>query len=239
MNTERIDYSRSVLLAKNSFGRNVKSRKRFLQYFNLLLEQTQKGELEERVGALKEAELALDIYSEKTWLNEAKITEIQKLKESLTSITTNIDSDIETFKRQIRQEEETEEANRLQREYEQNEHMLTERISHNEDILYALEQLHSEFARTQPTQKEFDDLLKRLGEFENNLNKEDFTEEQTKHYSIITEKFSKSVSEIMSRLNNEEEKEYNLKALAAIKEVYDSFKEDEKKYKICKDSIEL
>lgn len=207
---------RQMLIAKNSFCRNPKSKDRFEKYFRLLLERAKEANsLEEKNSWTEEADLTLSVFCEKAKLSGKVIMDVELYQKELGDELDKVD---ELMDKQVEKENNIQEGERKKIEQE-NKYYLGKLT----DLLGEIETVYEQSA--------FDLRLNRLAEYEGKLNKECFTEDQRRQYDSLTKDFSKVVSKKVNELNTLAEKNYNFQALNEFHYVYEEYKGNEKKYK--------
>lgn len=240
MNT---NYFTELLKLKNCFYRHPKCRSAFSKLFLFCVNKAQDlgADIEEMQNLATDAELALQVYSEKAWLWEKDVALIEQYRQSLNNLYKQIDSlslmkqkEYEREQQKIL-EEEAKEREMKQREYElQQQKVLEEenkeRECKNELILKRIGELKQRVMLV----KNFEELNKcitELEELETALDKESFTPKQSELYRSLSSAYTEITSEKMQKFQREADVKYNEEVAKICKKSFDEFKENTKKYK--------
>lgn len=197
------------IVGKNLFCQNASEVECFKDYFDFCLNVAAgQEELETRMFFANEAELALNVFSEKCKMEEYALRTIQDSRSQLVRASNEINVVIQ------------------QRTNEQEQAA----IESNNRVLSDLAKLISEMIRVK-TQKQFDAFLGKMSSLEENLDKTILTPSQTTLYNSLTRDFSASVSQKMAELSHYEDVQYNKDAVESFKKAFELFKENEGQYK--------
>lgn len=190
------------IVGKNMFCQNPGEEKNFNEYFSFCLEvATRSVEIETRTFFVNEAELALDIFSEKCNMNESMLKVIQEARSKLVSVSNGINESIQ------------------KKQSEENDNVLSDLIKLKKEMYQA------------EKQTQFDDVLKKMSNLEERLDKAALDQKQTEYYNSLTKNFSNIVSKKMTEIAHDENIQYNKEAVDSFKKAFDLFKANEDKYK--------
>lgn len=163
--------------------------------------------METRRFFLKEAELALSIFSERAEMSRDSLKFIEEKRQTLIetsyAINKKIEEDFDMTKSEI---------------IEANNSYLRELVSLKGDFLVCNSQLV------------FDKLISQMASIEEHLDKEVFTDTQKVQYDSLTREFSNLVSKSMAAITNASEIGYNRKAANSFRKAFELFKNDSDKY---------
>lgn len=203
------------LVGKNLFCNRPADTEIFCMYFDFCIEQAEnQKDTNSGLYYLNEADFALALFIERCEILEDTLVLIDDKRKKIS----DTDQTIRSWEHE-------------------NEEDFASQINANNDVLISkLEKLADKIQNT-TNQDEFDIVIAEVSDSENSLQKESFTEQQNEKYNAISKRYSKLVSAKMRELQWQNDKDYNLQAAESIKRVYDSFKNDEKKYK--KDMFEF
>jgi hypothetical protein len=217
MNTE---FFTNHLKLKNCFYRHSKCRSAFSSFFSFCVEKAYDSqELEVMQNLATDAELALQIYSEKTWLWKRDINLIEQNRLLLNNLYENIDV---LLKKQQAYEEQ------LQQEILYNETII--RQKDNDEVLLKVKGLQNKIE----TITSFEELNKHITELDNLealLDKDNFTPKQSELYRQLSSSYTELTSEKMRLLQHQKDIEYNAYVARICKKSFDEFKENTRKYK--------
>lgn len=197
------------IVGKNQFCQNPGDEKFFCTYFDFCINVADwPVEIETRSFFLSEAELALNVFSEKCNLDEVMLKVIQDARSKLIKVSDDINSFIQ---------------NQTQKEEEH-------AVKSNNTILSKLVKLKSELNEAN-SQNYFDKVLIKMSKLEDGLDKTLLTSDQLKLYNSLAKEYSTLVSQKMAEISHLEDVEYNRKAASSFKKAFDDFKANENKYK--------
>lgn len=197
------------IVGKNIFCSKPSDKKAFSTYFDFCIEQAKsQHDLDSCSFFINEAELALSLFCEKSNISDSTLDTIDVSRSHLLEARNNVN-------------------NKFQKETESKATQLTQI---NGNTILELE-IAAEKLRGISKQEDFDALINRVSGLENSLDKPSFTPQQQEKYNTITRVFSDLVTEKMREFQHQKDVDYNLKAVKVFKEVYDTFKKEEKKYK--------
>lgn len=197
------------IVGKNIFCLNPGEEKSFVDYFSFCLNiATWPVEIETRTFFANEAELALNVYSEKCQMNESTLEIIQDSRSKLVAVSTEINTFIQNQSAQ--QVKAAEEA--------------------NNKVLTELSKLKSEMIHVKG-QSQFDDVLTKMSNYEESLDKTILNQQQKTLYNSLTRDFSSLVSQKMAEISHNDDILYNKKAADSFKKAFELFKGNEDKYK--------
>lgn len=197
------------VVGKNQFCQNPGDENLFSTYFDFCIKVANwPVEIETRSFFLSEAELALNVFSEKCNLDEVMLKIIQDARSKLVKVSDDINSFI-----QNQAQEEDDAA-----------------VKSNNKILSELAKLKTELIQV-GNQEQFDQVLIKMSELEDGLDKTILIPSQLKLYNSLTRDFSSLVSKKMADLSHNEDIQYNKKAADSFKTAFDLFKTNEDKYK--------
>lgn len=197
------------IVGKNLFCQNPGDVSCFKNYFEFCIDvATWPVEIEKRSFFAAEAELALNVFSEKCIIDESTLKVIQDSSSKLVSVS----NEINLF---------------IQNQTEEQEHVAFES---NNEILSGLSKLKTEMMRVK-NQKQFDKVLGKMSSFEEDLDKTILTSTQTTLYNSLTRDFSALVSQKMAEISHNEDVQYNKVAADSFKKAFELFKANEDKYK--------
>lgn len=197
------------IVAKNLFCQNPGEATSFTDYFDLCLKVAAwPVEIETRTFFVGEAELALNVFSEKCKIDVSTLGIIQDSKSKLV----NISNEINLF---------------IQNQVKEKERATFES---NNAILSDLSKLKTKMNNVD-NQKMFDQVLVEMADLEEKLDKTAISPEQNTLYISLTRDFSSLVSQKMAEISHAEDIEYNKSAADSFKKAFDLFKANEDKYK--------
>jgi len=205
------------LVLKNQYSRHPGCKNRFINYCSFCITKSKEiDSIQEAVAYLDAASVAIDVYSEKSRLNAAKVSLISKLKEM-------VESQYQVLHERITEAENLQAKSQAEAEKSRIKSIEQE----NQSTLESISDLQIKL-KTVRNQQQFDDCIKRLTDLDNSLIKDFFTEEQNKLYTTLSEKYSVLVSDKMAELQKKKDEEYNRKALIAFRDVFTKVRENEK-----------
>lgn len=197
------------IVGKNIFCLNPGEEKSFTDYFSFCLKiATWPVEIETRTFFANEAELALNVFSEKCQMDESTLKVIKDSRSKLVAVSTKINAFI-----QSQSEEQAKAADEA-----------------NNKVLTELSKLKSKMIHVKG-QSQFDEVLKKMSSYEERLDKNILNQQQTILYHSLTRDFSALVSQKMAEISHNDDIQYNKKAANSFKKAFDLFKENEDKYK--------
>ena len=197
------------IVGKNHFCKYPSDKESFVTYFDFCVKVAgYPVEIETRSLFLSEAELALNVFSEKVDITEEILSLIQEKRKELVDASSAINeaianNDKEAFDNQVK-------ANIC---------ALTKLASLRDRLLSV------------NTQEAFDTVLSEIAIADNSLDKSIFTNDQAAIYDNMTRGYSDLVSKKMAELAHNEDVEYNKKAAQAFRQAFTMFKADGDKYK--------
>lgn len=196
------------IVGKNLFCKNPDSCGAFGQYFDFCIKIAgYPVELESRSFFVSEAELALNVFSEKVNISEETLAIIQQKRNELLQVASEIND--------LVAKGETEDYNR--------------RIKANNDCLSKLSRLKGDLFKA-TTQTSFEKALEEISVIETSLEKALLTESQITLYNALTKEYSEIVSKKMAELSYSEDVAYNKDAVESFKKSFTLFKSNESKY---------
>lgn len=176
-------------VGKNLFCKSPDSQNIFDEYFCFCCTVASYPiEMETRRFFLKEAELALSIFSERAEMSRDSLKFIEEKRQALIETTYAINKKIE----------------------EDFDMTKSEIIEANNSYLRELVSLKGEFLVCN-SQVVFDKLISQMASIEEHFDKEAFTDTQKVQYDSLTKEFSNLVSKSMAAITNVSEIEYNKK----------------------------
>lgn len=197
------------IVGKNQFCKHPESLEYFTAYFDFCIKISgYPVEIESRSFFLSEAELALNVFSERVDMMEDVLTLIQEKRKDLIQASSMINEAISKNEADI---------------YEI-------RVKANTDALTKLASLRDDLF-TINDQDDFEKILGEIALVDSSLDKTIFTKEQTLTYESLTRGYSEQVSRKMAELAHNEDVKYNKEATQAFREAFTLFKKDESKYK--------
>ena len=164
-------------------------------------------ETETRSFFLKEAEVALSIFSERARMSVDVLKFIEDKRQVLIKTSYAFNQKIEEEMAKTRSEI-----------IEANNSFLRELVSLKGEFLLCKDQIL------------FDKLISQMAAIEEHFDKESFTDTQKVQYDSLTREFSNLVSKSMAAITNASEVEYNKKAAKSFKVAFDLFKNDSDRY---------
>ncbi len=208
------------LKLKNCFYRHQRCRSAFSKFFLFCVNQAQNSqEIENMQNFATDAELALQVYSEKAWLWKKDVAIIEQFRQSLNNLYEQIDS-----LSLVRQNEYELEQQKIMEEEAK------ERECENDRILKRIGELKQRVMLV----KNFEELNKcitELEKLETALDKESFTPKQSEMYRSLSSAYTEITSEKMQKFQREADVKYNEEVAKICKKSFDEFKENTKKYK--------
>ena len=198
------------IVGKNLFCKYPASEEYFVAYFDFCIKVTGYPiEINTRSFFLSEAELALNVFSEKIDITEDVLLLIQEKRSELVRASSVINEVIAKNDKAI----------------------YDNQVKANTDALTELASLRDKLF-TIKTQEDFENILGEIAIVDNSLNKSIFTNKQTSIYENLTRGYSELVSKKMSELAHYEDVKYNKDAAEAFRKAFRLFKSDENKYKM-------
>ena len=197
------------IVGKNLFCQKPYDEIYFNDYFNFCIKVAEwPVEIETRTFFANEADLALNVFSEKCNIDESKLKIIQDARSKLVVVSKNIN------------------------EYIQNQTAEQEKkiFEENNKILSELSKLKTKMFNVKE-QVQFDDILKEMSTLENNLDKSILDYDQINLYKSLTKDFSTLVSQKMEDIAHRKDVQYNKIAADSFKKAFELFKTNEDKYK--------
>lgn len=197
------------IVGKNLFCQSPGEERCFINYFSFCLNVASwPVEIETRTFFANEAELALNVFSEKCNIDESNLKVIQDSRKKLVNISNDIN------------------------EYVLAQENVQEKSANKENgkILSKLSKLKTEMLYAKD-QAQFDDVLNIMSNLEDSLDKTILDKEQTALYNSLTRDYSALVSQKMAEIAHHEDIEYNKKAADSFKKAFELFKTNEDKYK--------
>ncbi|RUL59189.1 hypothetical protein [Prevotella koreensis] len=197
------------IAGKNKFCLAPGEEKCFTDYFSFCLNvATWPVEIETRTFFANEAELALNVFSEKCNMDDSVLTVIQESRSKLVKVSTDINDFI----------------------LKQTKEQAKSAYDANNKVLANLSKLKSEINQAKG-QSQFDEILKKMSTYEDCLDKSILDQQQTTLYNSLTRDFSALVSNKMSEITHHDDIKYNKKAVDSFKKAFELFKANEEKYK--------
>lgn len=209
------------LMLKNYFYRHAKCRSAFCKFFLFCIEKAQSSKEPELMqNFATEAELALQVYSEKAWLWKKDIDLLRDYRQSLNNLYKEID----------------ELSIKKQKELEQKQNKILEdesnlRQQNNNVVLKQIQDLQKEINAVS-TFDELNTYITHLENLELLLDKDIFTPEQSESYRSISSAYTELTSEKMRVFQHEADVKYNMLAAEICKKSFDEFKKNAKQYKV-------
>lgn len=197
------------IVGKNLFCQVPGNETNFNNYFSFCITvATWPVEIETRTFFINEAELALNVFSEKCNIDESRLKIIQDARSKLVSVSKDINEYIRI---------QTEVQEKLA--FEANNKILAEFSKLKSEMFHAKKQV------------QFDNVLKKMSDCEEGLDKTILNKQQTALYNSLTKDFSALVSKKMVEIAHYEDIQYNKEAANSFKKAFELFKENEDKYK--------
>lgn len=197
------------IVGKNMFCQNTGSMEYFKEYFSFCINvATWPVEIETRTFFVNEAELALNVYSEKCCIDESSLDVIRESRSLLVSISQGINA---LLQKQAEEEEQN-------------------TFTSNNKALAELTKLKSEMSQVK-NQSQFEAVLNKMSSYEEGLDKTALTQAQSILYNSLTRDFSSLVSKKMTEISQLEDIAYNKNAAESFKKAYELFKANEDNYK--------
>ena len=197
------------IVGKNLFCQSPGEEKCLINYFSFCINVASRPvEIETRTLFANEAELALNVFSEKCIIDETNLKVIQDSREKLVNVSKDINEHI-----QAQENVQEQSANK-----------------ENNKILTKLSKLKTEMLHAND-QPQFDDVLNKMSNLEDSLDKTILDKKQTLLYNSLTRDFSALVSQKMAEIAHCEDIKYNKKAADSFKKAFELFKANEDKYK--------
>ncbi len=197
------------IVGKNLFCKHPEKVEYFVAYFDFCIKVAgYPVEINARSFFLSEAELTLNIFSEKVDITEEMLSLIQEKREDLVKASSLINEEIAKNDKAI----------------------YDDQVKANTDALTRLASLRDELLSVK-TQDTFETVLGEIAIADSVLNKSIFTDNQTSIYESLTRGYSDLVSKKMTDLAHYEDVKYNKEAAQAFKKAYTLFKADEGRYK--------
>lgn len=197
------------IVGKNQFCKYPDNQECFTTYFDFCIKVAgYPVEVETRSFFLSEAELALNVFSEKVDITEEILSLIQEKRNELVKATSEVNDVIA----------------------ENNKAIFDNQVKINTDNLTKLATLREELLSVK-AKETFEKVLGEIAITDNSLDKSIFTEKQAAIYESMTHGYSELVSKKMAELAHDEDVKYNKEAAQAFKKAFTLFKRDESKYK--------
>ena len=152
------------IVGKNLFCQKPNEETIFNEYFSFCIKiATYPVEIETRTFFINEAELALNVFSEKCNIDESKLKIIQDARSELVAVSRKINEDIQS---------QTDEQGKSS--FEANNKVLSELSKLKSEMLHVV------------GQAQFDDVLKKMSDLEESLDKTILDKHQTALYNSLT-----------------------------------------------------
>lgn len=197
------------IVGKNLFCKHPENTEYFVAYFDFCIKVAGYPiEINTRSFFLSEAELALNVFSEKVDVTEEILSLIQEKREDLVKASSSINEEIAKNDKAV----------------------YDNQVKANTDALTRLAFLRDELLSVK-TQETFETVLSEIAIADNALDKSIFTDNQVSIYESLTRGYSDLVSKKMAELAHDEDVKYNKEAAQAFKKAYTLFKADESRYK--------
>ena len=174
------------IVGKNLFCQKPNEETIFNEYFSFCIKiATYPVEIETRTFFINEAELALNVFSEKCNIDESKLKIIQDARSELVAVSRKINEDIQS---------QTDEQGKSS--FEANNKVLSELSKLKSEMLHVV------------GQAQFDDVLKKMSDLEESLDKTILDKHQTALYNSLTRDFSTLISQKMTEITHCEDIKY-------------------------------
>ncbi len=223
MNT---DFFAEHIKLKNHFYRHSRCRSAFSKFFAFCIERAQHfQELDIMQNFATDAELALQVYSEKAWLWKKDINLIREYRQSLNNLYEKIDD------LSVKEQEEL-----RQRQNKILEEDIKSRQQENNVVLKQIRDLQNKI-KTAATFDELNKYITDLEKLELQLDKDIFTPEQSEEYRSLSSSYTELTSEKMRIFQRESDIMYNNHVVEICKKSFDEFKENTKSYKSVDDNF--
>jgi len=223
MNTE---FFTEHLKLKNRFYRFPKCRSAFSKWFTFCVENAKESQdVEVMQNLATDAELALQVYSEKAWLWKKDFALIEQYRQSLNSVY----GQIEELSNKMQEEYHLQEQKRLDEDAKTVQ-------QENDVVLRKIKELQKKIEGV----KNFEELNECITVLENlelSLDKDSFTPKQSEVYRSLSSAYTELTSEKMQVFQHEADVEYNRRVAEICKRSFDEFKEHTKQYKVIDDNF--
>ena len=199
----------AYLVAKNILSKDMGNVALFHDYINLALEIAMYDIVfDERKQYVADATSAIALFSETAELNDDILSIIKDAKSRISQVYQEIVSAEKTYF--------DKQAAEIQKK--------------NTDLLSELGNIYTQIQAAE-SQDAFDQLLTKVANTEEQLQKESFSSIQEETYATLTKKYSQAISSKMEELNRKSLLGYNKRAVKCFNEVFMAFKADPSKYK--------
>ncbi|KAF5038436.1 hypothetical protein DSECCO2_554330 [anaerobic digester metagenome] len=201
----------ALLVGRNLLNRNPGDPNIFRAYFDFLCTLSNPLIPDSRNFA-EEANTALAFYSENADLSIVSIEEICEHQERINNILTFLDERDASSQR--------------------DKNFITVSYNYGDNVSY-LEKLNDLKGKMQGanSQAEFDEILQQIGKLDEELLKDDFSDDQSSEYESLTKDFTELIQNKMRDLEQKKSIAYNKEAADAFASAFKRFRKDENKYK--------
>lgn len=199
----------AILVGHSLLNRNPANREIFSQYFDYLCFLADNlPMLSEQESMAAQAKVALMFFSENAELDEETVCEIQECSKRLDNIFESLKEEEKT-----RIEKASDEIKRNNRE--------------NIKKMYQLKDIIIQST----SQEDFDKLLSKLNEIDQEINKDMLSAEESQSYDTLTKVYTDTISEKMREFEQKRNVDYNKRAVGDFEKAFQQFRQDEAKYK--------
>ena len=201
--------SEALLVGRNLFNKNLSNANVFDAYFGFLCRLSNSlPSFKEQQEFVKQAEIALAFYSENADFCDDTVEKIVACQLRLNAIIEGL--------------------NKVEQERKESEIEIIK--THNNDCIKKLRKRKNDMYDV-TIQEYFDKLLVEIGDIDGEINKDLLSDEQNKHYEIITKEITTLISSKMRELEYKNNIAYNKQAVNSFANGFSLFREDENKYK--------
>lgn len=203
------ELSKALIVGRNLFNQHPGNIEVFTAYFDFLCTLAEKLPLiTDRQQFGEQARIAISFFSENAELSEDMIDAISENQERLDAIFSDLNEQHEAMVKA--------EQKRLE---EQNQKGLLK--------VHDLKQELSKVADESALNK----VLNQLAQIDAELDKGEFTSDQTAYYDFETKEFTELISEVMRKLEYKKNVAYNKQAADSFAKAFELFRKDEEKYR--------
>lgn len=214
--TKKADKDFALLIVKNLFSGNIADKRCFLLYFDYCLSLASEHNVPNdiRDSYMHMADIALQMFAEKTHCDEDSL---HLIKEKLTSLN------------KAKNTADLEYRNNLLLHEEQNHREIGKNLASLSSLIDAVQIIKS--------RKELDEIVESISSVESSLDKDAFNEKELNEYNLLSKKLSDILPKKLDTFKKMEERDFNNEAIEIIKQSFDLFTNDEKKYKKIDDAF--
>lgn len=203
------ELSKALIVGRNLFNQHPGNIKVFMAYFDFLCTLAEKlPSITDRQQFGEQARIAISFFSENAEISEDIIDTISENQERLDAIFSDLNEQHEAI------------AQAEQKKLEEQ----------NQKGLLKVHDLKQELSKV-ADESALNKVLNQLAQIDAELDKGEFTPDQTAYYDCETKEFTELISKVMRKLEYKKNVAYNKRAANSFAKAFELFREDEEKYK--------